>query len=41
MSWVSDLAIGICFGGVFKLFMKAIVMPLLARIRSTPHTISW
>ncbi len=29
VSWVSDLAIGICFGGVFKLFMKAMVMPLL------------
>jgi len=29
VSWVSDLAIGICFGAVFKLLMKAIVMPLL------------
>jgi membrane protease YdiL (CAAX protease family) len=29
VSWVSDLAVGICFGGAFKLLMKAVVMPLL------------
>jgi len=29
VSWISDIAFGVCFGGVFKLFMKAIVMPLL------------
>ena len=29
VSWVSDLAVGICFGGALKLLMKAIVMPLL------------
>jgi membrane protease YdiL (CAAX protease family) len=29
VSWVSDLAVGVCFGGMFKLLMKAIVMPLL------------
>ena len=28
-SWVRGLAVGICFGSVFKLLMKAIVMPLL------------
>ena len=28
-SWIGSLAIGIAFGGVFKLLMKAIVMPLL------------
>ncbi len=39
VSWVSDLAIGVCFGGVFKLFMKAIVMPLLGAppINATYH----
>ena len=41
VSWVSDLAIGICFGGVFKLFMKAIVMPLLGADPINPHTITW
>lgn len=29
VSWVSDVAVGICFGGALKLLMKAIVMPLL------------
>jgi len=28
-SWISSLAVGIVFGCAFKLFMKAIVMPLL------------
>jgi len=28
-SWIASLAIGIAFGCVFKLFMKAIVMPML------------
>jgi hypothetical protein len=28
-NWVGDLAVGIGFGGAFKLLMKAIVMPLL------------
>lgn len=28
-SWIASLAVGIAFGGVFKLLMKAIVMPLL------------
>jgi len=28
-SWIGDLAVGIVFGSVFKLAMKALVMPLL------------
>jgi membrane protease YdiL (CAAX protease family) len=29
VSWVSDLAVGICCGAALKLLMKAVVMPLL------------
>jgi len=29
VSWVGSLAVGVCFGGAFKVLMKAIVMPLL------------
>ena len=40
-SWLGSLAVGIIFGCVFKLLMKAIVMPLLgAPPKSIPPTIT-